>query len=515
MEEAQKDILLQMGSHLEQIQNLLSSLTGTPREAPVAQEQSKLLELYRASEKRANEAEVKLSKVQREIDLIRERASASVRDIQKLAFQDELTGLANSHLITQHLENLSSSSSLNSQTVVLIVDIDHFQTVNSVYGHELGDQLLIRVGERLNQLSGNSGAVGRLSEDEFVIVATGIPLNQIAESAANLAETVWRSLVQPFHVQGQKIELTISQGASVMPEAASEPKELIRQARTALSHAKNQGRNQFHFYDARLRQKIRRDASLELQLQYILEANEIFIEYLPFVRLEKASGSRYVGRLVGVEALLRWNHRVEGVLPPEQFLPIAEKTGHIVAIGEDMVRRVCAQKREWTRKGLDLFVAINLTGRQLLEPELALKLQAEAQRTEIQPGEIILEFREDFDILREVSVDQNLTALGQAGFRTALDRFGETAFNLQRLNLADFLKLSPHLLEGDRTLCHQAAALGRSLGLECIGVGVENAETAKFLLQLGCHTMQGFFFSEPLDPTAVARLVEETKVWNI
>ena len=516
MDTQTSETLAQMESHLKKVTGLLGTLTGsTSSQVRSECDGGNLLEQYKASEKRANEAEVRLAKLHREIDLIKSKASASVRDIQQLAFQDELTGLANRHLICRHLDSLAKTASLDHQSLVLLVDIDHFQTVNGVFGHDRGDEILTRVGERLSQLAGEEAAVGRLGEDEFIIVVSGIPLKQAESRARRLAESIRQMLETPFQVQGQKLELTVSQGASLMPESASGSREVIQQARTALSNAKRQGRNLFRLYNADLHRQIQRDATLELQLRYALEADELYLEYLPFVHLERDAGNNFKGHVVGVEALLRWRHRVEGILEPEQFLPIAERTGHIVPIGEHMIRQVFQQCRLWRESGADLSVAVNLAGRQLLDSELADKVRREAKAAEVSPERITLEFQEEFELLNEELIDRTLLELRQCGFGLALDRFGEGGYTLQRLCRSQYLKLSPQLVQGDRELCRRAIEMAGSLGLLCIGVGVEDAATAKFLVANGCQTMQGFYFSKPLEARAVTELFGSQRMWTL
>ena len=509
------ETLALMESHLKKVTGLLGNLTSSNSAEVQSEDGSGLLEKYKLSEKRANEAEVRLAKLLREIDLIKNKASASVRDIQQLAFQDELTGLANRHLISQHLDNLAKASSLDNQSLVLLVDIDHFQTVNGVFGHDRGDEILVRVGERLSQLAGDEAAVGRLGEDEFILVVSGVPLKEMEHRARQLAESINQILQTPFQVQGQKLELTVSQGASFMPESASGSRQVIQQARTALSKAKSQGRNLFRIYNADLRQRIQRDATLELQMKYALEADELFLEYLPFVHFERGAGNKFQGHLVGVEALLRWRHRVEGILQPEQFLPIAERTGHIVPIGEHMIKQVFQQSRLWREAGADLSVAINLSGRQLLDSRLADQVRKEAEAAQVAPERITLEFQEEFELLNEELIDRTLLKLRQSGFGLALDRFGEGGYTLQRLCRAQYLKLSPQLVQGDRELCRRAVEMAGALGLFCVGVGVEDAATARFLMENGCPTMQGYHFSEPLEARAVTELCRAPGMWTL
>lgn len=496
---------------------MLDTLVGasTPDQARTGElSQERLKELYRAAEVRANEAEVRLSKLSREIQHVKDKASASVRDIQRLAYQDDLTGLANGHLIKEHLESLAGRRSVDRQAVLLVIDLDHFQTINTVFGHERGDELLTRVGERLAGLTGQGMAVGRLAEDEFVVVASDIPVRESERRAQQLAETVRGLLGAPFQVQGQKLELTASQGGTCLPESTSAGRDALHQARSALSLAKARGRNQFLYYDPELHRERQRDATLELQLKYARQAGEFFVEYLPFVQIESATEMGGRGRVVGVEALLRWRHRVEGVLWPHQFLPVAVRTGEIVAIGEEMMHTVCRQQQQWRAQGLDLFINLNLAGRQLLEPDLPARLHAITQDCGLSVSRLTLEFREDWAATGQEMVDSVLAELAAGGFALSLDRFGEGATTLERLNQVHQLKLSRGLVNGRSDLCDRAISLAGCFGLSCIGVGVESAATASYLNSRGCQLVQGFLFSQALEPRAVESLVQTPLKWG-
>lgn len=524
------DTLRKLEEHLDQAKALLSALSkngqganslgssGRPLRlavpsSPQASDDG-LVVRYREAEARANQAEIQLSRLRSEINSVRERADSSVKVVQKLAYQDTLTGLANLHLLEQHLDVLTASS--DRQVVILIVDIDRFAVINQVLGHDLGDQLLVRVGEKIGQLAGPEAAVGRMGEDEFVVILK-LPSNTSADNLVqSLFAEIRRRLSEPFLVQGQKIELTVSAGACVFPNLASSSKELFQRARIALYHAKDQGRDQFHLYSSELLARQRRDSGLEFQLKYALDAGELFLEYLPLIWLERAKGSRsLVGTLLGAEALVRWRHRVEGVLGPGDFLPIAERTGQIVAIGEWILKEVCRQYGVWKTQGADLFVNVNLSGRQLLAPDLAEKVCQAADVAEVPRDRLTLEFHENFGQLNQERIDRTLLELQNAGFSLALDNFGEGASSLDRLNQVRFLKLSPRLVQNSPELCYKAITIAGGLDLIAVGVGVETAEMARYLMDCGCPTVQGFYFSKPLSPNAILELYHSKPSWKL
>lgn len=470
---------------------------------------------YREAERRANVAEVRVAKLTRELEQTRQATSASARDMQRLAYQDPLTGLANAHLLLELTDKILGSTSGKRQVLVIIVDVDRFCVLNQMLGHDLADDLLIRVGERLLGLSDAQAALGRVSEDEFALVVSDLPAAEGNNRALALGRKVRQQLSRPFLVQGQEISLTVSQGAALCAGQSGSARELFAQARTALAYAKEQGRDQMHIYNPELDRRLRRDANLEFQLRYALENDEFFLEYLPTIWLENAANGQVEGRLIGVEALLRWRHRSEGVLVPADFLLAAERSGQIVPIGDKMIAQVCRHFQSWQNEGANLFVNINLSARQLLASDFVEKTIREVDQAGVPRDRLTFEFHESFSQLNDQHIDQNLTALQAAGFTLALNDFGEGLTSLQRLQQVQFLKLSPSLVQGCPQLCRQALVIAAGLGKVAVGVGVETAETARFLVENGCLTVQGFYFSKPVEPSEVLTMYRSKNTWKL
>jgi diguanylate cyclase (GGDEF)-like protein len=475
---------------------------------------------YKEAERRANVAEVRVAKLTRELEETRRATSASARDVQRLAYQDPLTGLANAHLLLELTDKILGSTSGKRQVLVIIVDVDRFCVLNQMLGHDLADDLLIRVGERLLGLSDAQAALGRVSEDEFALVVSDLPTAEGNNRALALGRKVRQQLSRPFLVQGQEISLTVSQGAALGSGQSGSgqsgsARELFAQARTALAFAKEQGRDQMHIYNPELDRRLRRDATVEFQLRYALENDEFFLEYLPTIWLESAANGQVEGRLIGVEALLRWRHRSEGVLVPADFLLAAERSGQIVPIGDKMIAQVCRHFQSWQSDGADLFVNINLSARQLLASDFVEKTIREVDQAGVPRERLTFEYHESFSRLNDEHIDQNLAALQAAGFTLALNNFGGGLFSLQRLQQVQFLKLSPNLVQGCPQLCRQALVIAAGLGKVAIGVGVETTETARFLVENGCPTVQGFYFSKPVEPTEVLTMYRSKNTWKV
>lgn len=472
-------------------------------------------ELYQAAEQRANTAEAQVSRLKRELAALQGETSLSQQELQRLAYQDPLTGLANANLIEEHLRKLLGCKTSRQQLLLLLIDLDHFSTINHTLGQELGDELLVRVGERLLELPGNDTAVGRLAEDEFALVLTLPTLSDVNNHALSMCQKVRELLTRPFVVQGQNITLTVSQGGVSCQGPDISARELLDHARIALVRAKRSGRDQTCLYSSDLERNVRRNATLEFQLKYALENDELFFEYLPILWLDKSASSSVSGRLIGVEALLRWRHRVEGVLEPQDFLQAAERSGQIVAIGEKMLKQACLQQRAWHRQGLDLFLNINLSGRQLLATNIAEVAAQECDQIGVPRERLTFEFSEFLSSFEEIQIEETISKLRSAGFSLAMDNFGDTSCSLRLLSQVQFLKLSPRLVRTNPELCRKALSIAASLGLIAVAVGVETARTAQFMIDNGCPTVQGFFFSRPLDADGVQRLSASSLTWAL
>lgn len=514
MDESPTEHLRQLAAHLDAARTILAKLDAAPGPTPgsAGMLEGDLSARWRASEKRANEAEVALAKMAREIEHVRSQAQAHVRDVQRLAYQDQLTGLANVHLIAEHLDAMSARA--GHEVVCLLLDLDRFAVINQMMGHEVGDALLIQVAERLNQLGGAQVAIGRRGEDEFTVLLSGVPSHDVESRTASLAEAAHRLLKDPFFIKGQKVELTASLGASSMPGRASNAQELLRQADCALSHVKRNGRARFAMYDAKLHKALQRDMVLEFQMRHGLESGEFFLEYLPMVWLEQ-SKQGWSARILGAEALLRWRHRVEGVLPPNDFLPMAEKTGLIVPLGEWVIRQACRQLREWAEAGVEMFLTVNLYARQLLQPGLVEVVREAVREHEVKPQLLSFELTESVASLDDERIDKALVQMDKDGYSLAIDNFGEGVSSLSRMARCRFLKLSRGVVQGDVDLCRKAVAVAGGMGMVAVGIVVETPEQARFLAQHGCLMLQGYFFSPPTDAGEIVKLYRSGKEWTL
>ncbi|MBX3171468.1 MAG: EAL domain-containing protein [Candidatus Eremiobacteraeota bacterium] len=524
---ALKDRLERMESRVRDADRIFETSEQTMREAEAKQQES--WQRVRDAEMRANQALVENKKLADKLAEHEKRAQESDRETQRLAFQDPLTGLPNINLISQYLEfTVKQCVRYRRVAALLVIDIDRFKVFNEAMGFKAGDELLAKVAERLQQAIRETDSLGRKGEDEFIILLSELnvgdhnhpearrkAINQHVEVVAN---RVMQMMGPPFTVQGQKFYLHVSIGIAICPDDGETPQQLLENGDTAMYHVKETGRNRHQFYTSDLRQRQEKRLSLDTQMRSALERGEFEVRYHPIVSLAKGKGT-----LVGVEALLRWNHRIDGTVGPDYFLSAAEESGMIIPIGQWVLNQTCTQMREWLSYGLRIFASINLSKRQLLQADLVECISRELSQNGIPPEVLYVEIAEGFNTYNPDMMDQVINRLGNAGIRVAIDDFGVGYSNLSKINLAytRVLKIDRSIIEGcptDRqssTVCIAAINLASSLGLLSLAEGVENANQVKFLAKYGCALAQGYYFSEPIPPNEITNIHRSKKTWKI
>lgn len=522
-----RERLERMESRVRDADKIFETSEAQMREAEQKQQES--WQRVRDAEMRANQAVVENKKLTDKLAEHEKRAQESDRETQRLAFQDPLTGLPNINLIGQYLEfTVKQCVRYRRVAALLVIDIDRFKVFNEAMGFKAGDELLVKVAERLQQAIRETDSLGRKGEDEFIILLSELnvgdhnhpearrkAINQHVEVVAN---RVMQMMGPPFTVQGQKFYLHVSIGIAICPDDGETPQQLLENGDTAMYHVKETGRNRHQFYTHDLRQRQEKRLSLDMQLRSALERGEFEVRYHPVISLAKGKGT-----LVGVEALLRWNHRIDGTVGPDYFLPAAEESGMIIPIGQWVLSQTCTQMREWLSFGLRIFASINLSKRQLLQADLVECIARELSQNGIPPEVLYVEIAEGFNTYNPEMMDQVINRLGQAGIRVAIDDFGVGYSNLSKINLAytRVLKIDRSIIEGcptDRqssTVCIAAINLASSLGLLSLAEGVENINQVKFLAKYGCALAQGYFFSEPITPNEITNIHRSKKTWKI
>lgn len=424
---------------------------------------------------------------------------------------DGLTGLPNRVLFRDRLrQGLREARHGDEMMAVLFLDIDDFRRINDGLGHRVGDELLDAVGGRIASLLRETDTVARLSEDEFAIVLSEL---DDATSAAIVARKIVEAFVAPFHLRQHDVSATVSVGVSLFPHDASDVESLLRDADTAMHHAKQAGRNTYRFYSTEMHACAAQHVSLEADLRGAIERKEFVIHYQP--RVDVASGA-----VCAVEALIRWQHPRLGLVPPGRLVPIAEQTRLIVPIGEWVLREACRQGRAWIDEGLgELRVAVNLSAAQFDQQDLARTIGAILMETGLPPNLLEIELTESIAMRHPESTIETLLELRAMGVRSAIDDFGTGYSSLSYLKRfpIDALKIDRSFVRDlvvdpdDANIARAIIALAHNLRLRVVAEGVETRAQMQLLVEDGCDEIQGFLTGRPMRPDRIGLLVRDSQ----
>ena len=424
------------------------------------------------------------------------------------ATHDALTGLANRHRVTQELNRLldaSRHSPVPHPVTVLFVDVDRFKQVNDAHGHAVGDELLKGVAERLRRHVRDQDLVGRLAGDEFVLIVDGRGLSE----GRQLAQRLITELAEPLEVGNLAIVPSISVGVA---EAAptDDAEAALSSADLAMYRAKQRGRGRFELFDQALRESARRRASAEADLRRAIDEEQFVVHYQPSVRLLDR-------RVVGVEALVRWEHPTRGMVRPDEFIPVAEETGVITEIDNFVLREACRQVAEWGRvepSMADMSLSVNVSARQFNDPKLPGAVQAALEASGLRNEQLYLEITESV-MMEEAASSATLAQLGEMGVRLAVDDFGTGYSSLRYLRQfpVGLLKIDRSFVDGlgieheDEVIISTVIGLARSLGIAVVAEGVETEPQLKHLTAMGCDFAQGYLFGRPRAAAEVRLMV--------
>jgi diguanylate cyclase (GGDEF)-like protein len=454
---------------------------------------------------RLSEAQSEVSTYQRTLE---EKVTQRTKELEiataqayKLAQHDILTGLPNRALLNQRLRQIIAQAARDGhQVACLFLDFDHFKRINDTLGHDAGDRLLQAVAQRLTTAVRESDTVARLGGDEFVVVLPGLDPDKATFETMNVITRVRESFLAPFRLDDQTPTLTCSIGVSVYPVDAADPGAVIKQADTAMYAAKDAGRNAYRFYTADMNTRVQARLQLETDMRRGLMDDEFFIVYQP--QIEMASG-----RACGVEALLRWRDPERGVIGPNEFIPIAEESGMIQALGARALRDACRQVMTWHRQNMMLRLAVNLSVQQL-QHDSWLSVVEDALQTSGLPARYLdLEITESVIITHPEKAVATLMKLKQMGVSITVDDFGTGYSSLSYLTRLPIqaVKIDQRFVHGleqnknDEAVTQAIIALSHSLGLRVIAEGVETVAQYEYLRSRGCEEAQGFLISRPLE----------------
>jgi len=416
-----------------------------------------------------------------------------------MATHDALTGLPNRTLILDRVEQMLVRARRNQTPVAaLFIDLDNFKGINDTLGHGVGDQLLRAVAARLEGVVRDIDALGRLGGDEFVVVAEGMSL---AAGPELIAERLLTALKQPFRLKGAedtRLIVTASVGVAMGDRATAE--ELLRDADIAMYRAKWEGKNGYVVFESGMQDAVQSRMELEMDLRDAFEKEEFFVVYQPTFNLRDMVPT-------GMEALIRWRHPTRGIVQPDDFVPLLEETGLIVDVGRWVLREACGQGAEWRAAARGVGVAVNVAARQLDRDEFVEEVSEALSDSGLEPDALTIEITETTIMANAEETAARLAAIKELGVRVAIDDFGTGYSSLAYLQRfpVDALKIDRSFIakirpdaEGE-TLIRTLIQLGKSLSIETLAEGIEQAHELSVLREESCDTGQGFLFARPLD----------------
>ena len=421
-------------------------------------------------------------------------------DLRHRAYHDPLTGLPNRQQLHERVQAVYASGKPQA-CILIMLDLDHFKTINEALGHDVGDSLLVAVAERLRQRAPAAASIARIGGDEFALLlhAAGDAPTATAGAAQAIAQELAHALGQPFHIGDHELAIGVSAGIALHPGTATDADGLLRQVNMALHRAKAGGRHAAVMFEHTMQAAADRRLLLEKGLRLAIERNEFELHYQPQVDM--------LGRFVGAEALLRWRHPRHGLIEPGEFIPIAEETGLIHAIGREVLRRACVALGTWPAAQAHARMSINVSPWQLFAQDFAHTLLETVEATGADPARITLEITENAFLHDLEDLAAKMRSLGEAGFHFALDDFGSGYTSMESLKKLPVRELKIDrvfvvgLQAGTRDSFVEAMiAIAHHLRMLVVGEGVETEQQRQALAELGCDAIQGFLASRPLPP---------------
>ncbi len=429
--------------------------------------------------------------------------------IWRQAFHDTLTGLPNRMLFIDRLSLALAHTKRSKQMLaVIFLDLDRFKLINDTLGHEIGDQLLKSVALRLQECVREGDTIARLGGDEFTLL---LPEIIKSEGAAKIAQKIIEEILQPFHIGDHELYISTSIGIALYPSDGEDADTLLKNADTAMYLAKERGRNNYQFYTPALNKKTIERMTMENELRRAIERKEFVLHYQPKVNIKTS-------KIIGMEALVRWQHPVRGLIPPADFIPIAEETGMIVPLGEWVLRTACAQNKAWQDAGFEpLSISVNLSGRQFQLQNLAVVIKRILKETDLAPYWLELEITESTAMQNADYTIETLNKLKEMGVQFSIDDFGTGYSSLSQLKRfpVDKLKIDKSFVveigkgHDSEIIASTVIVLGKSLKLGVIAEGVETEEQLNFLKKYQCNEMQGFLFSKPVTADEFSALLKQ------
>jgi diguanylate cyclase (GGDEF)-like protein/PAS domain S-box-containing protein len=429
------------------------------------------------------------------------------------AFHDALTGLPNRALLIDHIKLTISRSKRREGHLfaVLFLDLDRFKVINDSLGHMIGDQLLVGVARRLESCLRDGDTVARVGGDEFTILLEDI---EQETEAVSVAERIEKEMSAPFHLSGHEVFTTVSVGIAPSTTGYEDPEDILRDADTAMYRAKSLGKARHEVFDKAMHAFAVNLLQLETDLRKALDRREFYMLYQPIVALDDF-------QLCGFEALVRWQHPERGLISPMDFIPVAEDTGQIVAIGEWALLEACRQMRRWQKQfpsDAPLFISVNLSSKQFMQPNLIEQVRTIIEKTKLNPRSLKLEITESAVMENIDTTTEMLRQLRELGVQLSIDDFGTGYSSLSYLHRfpIDTLKIDrsfvTRMVDNSENIeiVRTIIMLAQVLGMDVVAEGVETKEQLALLRKLGCENGQGYYFSRPTSTTEAEKIISDT-----
>jgi diguanylate cyclase (GGDEF)-like protein len=469
-----------------------------------------------AEQQRAAQAEQHINELKHyvaELERSSEALQASHENFRHAAYHDALTGLPNRNYFIDTLkELLAESNDEELNFAVLLLDLKNFKTINDSLGHSMGDKLIKHVGKRLTGMARGTDMVARFSGDKFGIILRDL-LNR--DEATAFADRLAKRVAEPYSLEGRQVFTSVKVGIAYGHSKYEEAEDILRDADIAMYYSKDNSEN-YVIYDPKMHVRAVTRLQLETDLRFAIERNEFELYYQPIIGLAEAS-------LVGFEALVRWNHPQRGVVPPNEFIPIAESTGLIVPMTLQILLSACGQTVEWQeRTGEPLSIAVNLSGKHFAHPELVGQIENVIKTTHIPANSLKLEITESAVMENAESAIQMLQQIKETGVQVSIDDFGTGYSSLSYLHRfpIDLLKVDRSFVSAmednseNGEIVRTVIALAKALNLRVVAEGIESIHQYHQLTVLGCEYGQGYLFSKPLRVADIDRLLQDPDRWR-
>jgi diguanylate cyclase (GGDEF)-like protein len=428
--------------------------------------------------------------------------------IRHMAQHDVLTGLPNRLLFKDRLQQAISRAKRSEECLaVLFFDLDRFKEINDSQGHEIGDQLLVEVSRRVRGMLRETDTLSRFGGDEFVIIQTDVHSREDAEI---LARRIQSQFMFPFSVGEQILRTSVSIGITLCPQDDTDPDQLLRNADLAMYKAKGEGRNSFSFYEHRLKSHVEERIVLEDKLRGVVGWEDFELYYQPQIDVRS-------GKILRVEALARWQHPVDGFIPPSKFIPLAEETGLIFTLGEWVLRTALAQVAAWEKEGLPTpAIAINVSARQFDHHDFVDKVKRSLEEFGSPGRHLELELTESMVMKAPEQAGEALRNLQALGVNALIDDFGTgysslaylTRFPIQAIKIDRSFVKDLDAGRHAQTIVRAIVSLAHRLGISVVGEGIETTRQKEILVELGCDILQGFLIGPPMPAEEITRILK-------